>query len=82
MNGNEILRDRHGNKLGEVVLRGSISTLHDKHGDRLGQYDTHDGFNAGVVRQPHRKRQTARHLAEVSKRKAGEGNRPSRFEHR
>jgi hypothetical protein len=44
MNGNEILRDRHGNKLGEVVIRGSISTLHDKHGDRLGQYDTHDGF--------------------------------------
>jgi hypothetical protein len=44
MNGNEILRDRHGNKLGEVVIRGSISTLHDKHGDRVGQYDTHDGF--------------------------------------
>ena len=44
MNGSEILRDRHGNKLGEVVIRGSVSTLHDKHGDRLGQYDTHDGF--------------------------------------
>jgi hypothetical protein len=44
VNGNEALRDRHGNKLGEVVIRGSISPLHDKHGDRLGQYDTHDGF--------------------------------------
>ena len=56
MNGNEILRDRHGNKLGEVVIRGSISTLHDKHGDRLGQYDTHDGFHAGQVWQRHRQR--------------------------
>ncbi len=44
MNGNEILARQHGNKLGKVVIRGSINTLHDKHGDRLGQYDTHDGF--------------------------------------
>jgi hypothetical protein len=36
MNGHEILRDRYGNKLGEVVIRGPVSTLHDKHGDRLG----------------------------------------------
>ena len=41
MIGNEILRDQHGEKIGE--------------------------------------RQSARHLVEVSVRKAGEGNRPSRF---
>ena len=36
MNGNEILRDRHGKKIGEIQMTGSICTLHDKYGNRLG----------------------------------------------
>ena len=44
MDGNEVLRDKYGNRLGEVVTRGSKSTLRDLYGILLGSYDAHDDW--------------------------------------
>ena len=41
MDGTEVLRDRYGEKIGEIALRGSRQTLRDKYGNLLGQYDSH-----------------------------------------
>jgi hypothetical protein len=41
MDGIEVLRDRYGERIGEVVLKGSRQTLRDKYGNPLGAYDSH-----------------------------------------
>ena len=44
---NEILKDRFGNRLGEIKDEGTRQTLYDKFGNRLGYYDgryTYDKF--------------------------------------
>jgi hypothetical protein len=40
----EILRDRYGHKLGEVVIQGSKRILRDEYGHKLGEYDESDGM--------------------------------------
>ena len=36
----EILRDRYGHKIGEVVVQGSNRILRDEYGHKLGEYDS------------------------------------------
>ena len=40
----EVLRDRYGHKIGEVVVQGTKRVLHDEYGHKLGDYDTRDGM--------------------------------------
>jgi hypothetical protein len=35
-----MLRDRYGEKLGELVFKGSRTTLRDRYGYKLGSYDS------------------------------------------
>lgn len=35
----QILRDSHGNKIGEIIDQGSRQVLRDAHGNRLGEFD-------------------------------------------
>jgi hypothetical protein len=44
MVGREILRDKYGNRLGEIESNGSKQTLRDTYGNRLGEYDSHNDF--------------------------------------
>ena len=44
MAGREVLRDRFGNRIGEIEINGSKRVLPDKYGNRLGEYDTHDNW--------------------------------------
>jgi hypothetical protein len=42
-----VLKDKGGNKIGEIKTRGSKQVLYDRHGSKLGEYDentdiTHD----------------------------------------
>ena len=37
MNGNEILRDRYGERIGEIQMNGSKCTLRDKYGNPIGK---------------------------------------------
>jgi hypothetical protein len=39
MDGSEVLRDRYGNRIGEIQTIGSKQILRDKYGNRLGEYD-------------------------------------------
>jgi hypothetical protein len=39
MEGSEVLRDRFGNRIGEIQTRGSKQILRDKVSNRLGEYD-------------------------------------------
>lgn len=34
------IRDRHGNRIGEIEINGSKRILRDKAGNRLGEYDS------------------------------------------
>ena len=43
MTGRDELRDRHGNRIGEIEINGSKRTLRDKAGNRLGEYDSRTG---------------------------------------
>lgn len=36
---NEVLKDRHGNKIGEIRDRGNRQEIYDKHGNKCGYYD-------------------------------------------
>ena len=40
MTGHQVLRDRHGNRIGEIEINGSKRILRDKAGNRLGEYDS------------------------------------------
>ena len=42
--GHEVLRDRHGNRIGEIEINGSKRVLRDKAGNRLGEYDSASGW--------------------------------------
>jgi hypothetical protein len=39
MEGSEVLRDKHGNRIAEIQTTGSKQVLRDKYGNRLGEYD-------------------------------------------
>jgi hypothetical protein len=39
---NEVLRDRLGNKIGEIEMNGHKRILRDKVGNKLGEYDPRD----------------------------------------
>ncbi len=52
MIGNEILRDRYGEKIGEIQMNGSKCILRDKYGNPLGSYDTHDDFTRDLYGNP------------------------------
>jgi hypothetical protein len=39
MEGSEVLRDKYGNRIGEIQTSGAKQILRDKHGNRLGEYD-------------------------------------------
>jgi len=41
MEGNEVLRDRQGNRIAEIQTTGSKQVLRDKYGNRVGEYDAH-----------------------------------------
>ena len=47
----EILRDRYGHKIGEVVTQGSKRILRDEYGRKLGEYDARDGMTRDDRRQ-------------------------------
>ena len=49
---NEILRDNHGEKIGEIQMNGSKYTLRDKHDNPLGSYDSHDDFTRDLYGNP------------------------------
>lgn len=36
----QVLKDRLGNKIGEIRENGNILTIHDKLGNKLGEYRT------------------------------------------
>jgi hypothetical protein len=36
----QILKDKHGNRLGEIREEGMHLVIRDKHGNRMGTYDT------------------------------------------
>ena len=40
--GKEAIRDRNGNKLGEIETNGTKQVIRDKNGNRLGEYDSLD----------------------------------------
>jgi hypothetical protein len=42
MKGVDVLRDKYGNRLGEIQFDGSKQVLVDRHFVRLGSYDSHD----------------------------------------
>jgi hypothetical protein len=44
MTGREMLRDKYGNRIGEIEIKGSKRTLRDKYGNRLGEYDSHNNW--------------------------------------
>jgi hypothetical protein len=52
MIGNETLRDRYGEKIGEIQMNGSKCTLRDKYGNPLGSYDSHDDFTRDLYGNP------------------------------
>ena len=52
MTGNEVLRDRYGDRIGEIQINGSKSTLRDKCGNPLGSYDSHDDFTRDLYGNP------------------------------
>ena len=66
MDGNEVLRDKYGNRLGEVVTRGSKSTVRDLYGTLLGSYDTHDNWTRDRYGNFRRQGEFARHLLKWS----------------
>jgi len=37
--GSEVLRDKHGNRIGEIRTSGAKQILRGKYGNRLGEYD-------------------------------------------
>ena len=41
MEGSEVLRDKYGNRIGEIQTTGRKQVLRDKNGNRLGEYDPH-----------------------------------------
>jgi hypothetical protein len=41
LEGSEVLRDKHGNRVAEIQTTGSKQVLRDKYGNRLGEYDAH-----------------------------------------
>jgi hypothetical protein len=36
---NQILRDKNGNRIGEIKTEGSYIVIRDKNGNKLGHYD-------------------------------------------
>lgn len=46
---NQVLKDKHGNRIGEVKEQSGHLVLVDKHGNRLGEYDP----KANVTRDKH-----------------------------
>ena len=42
MKGVDVLRDKYGNKVGEIQFDGSKQVLVDRYFVRLGSYDLHD----------------------------------------
>ena len=38
----EVLRDRHGNRIGELTYEAGKTILRDRHGNRLGEYHHKD----------------------------------------
>jgi hypothetical protein len=52
MTGREVLRDRYGNRIGEIEFNGSKRVLRDKYGDRLGEYDSHDNWTRDKYGNP------------------------------
>ena len=42
MKGVDVLRDKYGNRLGEIQIDGSKQVLVDRYYVRLGSYDSHD----------------------------------------
>jgi hypothetical protein len=44
MDDRQILRDRQGNKIGEVLISDRRCVLRDKFGNKLGDYNANDQF--------------------------------------
>jgi hypothetical protein len=44
MQGVDVLRDRYGNRIGEIQIDGSKQVLVDKYFARLSSYDSHDNL--------------------------------------
>ena len=52
MTGRKVLRDKYGNRIGEIEISGSKRTLRDKYGNRLGEYDSHDNWTRDKYGNP------------------------------
>ena len=66
MKGVDVLRDRYGNRIGEIQIDDSKQVLVDRYLVRLGSYDSHDNLNSRQVRKRRRQRKRARYLVEIS----------------
>ena len=44
MQGVDVLRDKYGNRIGEIQIDGSKQVLVDRYFVRLGSYDSHDNL--------------------------------------
>ena len=49
MKGVDVLRDKYGNRIGEIQINGSKQVLVDRYFVRLGSYDSHDHLNSRQV---------------------------------
>ena len=52
MEGSEVLRDKYGNRIGEIRIDGSKQTLFDSHFNRLGEYDSRTGWTRDKYGNP------------------------------
>jgi hypothetical protein len=50
--GHQVLRDKFGNRIGEVQINGSKRTVRDKAGNFLGSYDEHDNWTRDKAGNP------------------------------
>ena len=65
MKGVDVLRDKYGNRIGEIQINGSKQVLVDRYFVRLGSYDSHDHLNSRQVRKRRRPRKRTRCFVEV-----------------
>ena len=52
MTSHQVLRDKFGNRIGELQINGSKHILRDKTGNFLGSYDAHDNWTRDKFGNP------------------------------
>ena len=52
MTSHEVLRHRHGNRIGKIEINGPKRILRDKAGNRLGEYNSGDNWTRDILGNP------------------------------